>query len=756
MVIAEDLIADALVGRLDPGARRLSARALPLRVRESAVLRPLAARSFSAVALALALVFATPVSAATPKTVLVLFSSTRLLPASIDADRGFRAALQSSAEQPVEVYAEFLDLPRFGGEAFVQTFSTYLDQKFAARPPDLLVAVGSDALDLMVRHREKLFPKVPIVYMGVARAFLNTLSGLPHDVVGVPVVYDFSGTVENALRWHRKAKHLVVVTGASPFDRENGEMLRRELARFSDQVELEYLSALPTEELETRLHAIPRDSVVFTLGYFMDGANRVFAPREAAERIARAANAPVYAPYDTFIGTGVVGGTVPSFEQMGHQGGEIANALLAGTAPESLKLPAQAPTRVELDWRQAARFGVRERDLPADAVLHFKEPTFWEAYRNVALVVIAVIAVQAALITALLFERARRRRTALALGESEGRLSLAARAAGLSTWSWTLDGGEHPAFEVTHPADRERLANAVRQALAAREDLNLEYRVVQPDGEVRWLAAYGRADDGPERRVVGVARDVTERKLAELSAERDRSALAHMTRVSTLGQMSAAIAHQLSQPLTAILSNAEAARQLLAREPLDMGELRAICDDIVNADHHASEVIRRLGALFKRGELELQRLDLNDLLRETLELAHTDLVIRHVPLVTELAPDLPPILGGRVQLQQIFLNLLVNAADAMSETKEEKRRLLVRTEVLSRDVRVLVTDSGQGIAPADLARLFDPFWSSKSGGMGMGLSICRSIADAHRGTLIAFNNPDAGATFCLTLPAITR
>jgi C4-dicarboxylate-specific signal transduction histidine kinase len=254
--------------------------------------------------------------------------------------------------------------------------------------------------------------------------------------------------------------------------------------------------------------------------------------------------------------------------------------------------------------------------------------------------------------------------------------------------------------------------------------------------------------------VLGVARDVTERKLAELAAERDRAALQHMTRVSTLGQLSASIAHQLNQPLAAILSNAEAARQLLAREPVDRAELAEICDDIVRSDHRAAEVIRRLGELFRRGELERKPVDVNELLRESLELARTDLSMRRVGLVTALEASLPPIQGGRVQLQQVFLNLIVNAADAMNDTKEEKRRLEVRAESVGPDVRISVRDSGTGIAPDDLKRLFDPFWSTKPDGMGMGLAVCRSITEAHQGTLIALNNPEGGATFCVTLPAL--
>jgi C4-dicarboxylate-specific signal transduction histidine kinase len=268
---------------------------------------------------------------------------------------------------------------------------------------------------------------------------------------------------------------------------------------------------------------------------------------------------------------------------------------------------------------------------------------------------------------------------------------------------------------------------------------------------VRWIAARGRADDNGQMR--GVAIDVTERKRAELRAVEDRNALRHMTRVSMLGQLSASIAHQLNQPLAAILGNAEAARKMLSRDRVDLAELREICDDIVNEDNRAAEVIRRLGALYKRGDMKVEPLDLNGLIRETLDLLRGELLIRHVMPVTDLSQSLPPVDGGSIQLQQVLLNLIINAADAMSERPVEDRRLTLRTESTPDEVRLSVIDNGSGIAPDDLPRVFDAFWSTKAGGMGIGLAICQSIVAAHHGTITASNNPEGGATFRITLPA---
>ena len=364
-----------------------------------------------------------------------------------------------------------------------------------------------------------------------------------------------------------------------------------------------------------------------------------------------------------------------------------------------------------------------------------------------------MIALQTGLIAALLVERRRRRQTRSALEQSERRMSLATHAAGLSIWTWDEErGGAGAALEAVHPNDRAELDKAMRDALRTNDALNVEYRVARADGEVRWLAAYGHAEDGSRTRLLGVARDVTEHKLSQLQAERDRTAIRHLGRVSMLGQLSASIAHQLNQPLAAILGNAEAARTVLGREPVDLVELREICDDIVTEDNRAAEVIRRLRALYQRGELELATLDLNALVGEVLELARTDLLLRHVtPLVT-LAPDLPSVSGDRVQLQQVLLNLIVNAADAMSAMPESERVLDIRTDG-TKQVRIAIRDRGPGIDDADLRSIFDPFFSTKPSGMGVGLAICRSIMDAHGGSVSAANLPAGGAEFQMSLPA---
>ena len=710
------------------------------------------------------------------RNVLVLFSNGRLLPANVEADRAMSEVLASRPDVRAELWVEFLDAPRFSGEAYAHTVATYLREKYAARAPKAIITMGPEALEFVLGQRAQLFAQASVIHMFVTPQRLRALAPLSSDVIGVPVELNFLDTVALALRLQPATRRLVVVTGSSEGDRDWEARIRQQAAALEPRLSIEYLAGLGSAELKRRLGALPPDSIVFTPGYFRDGDGRFFAPQHAVKGLAAASAVAVYGPFPTFIGSGIVGGSMPSFAETGRLAAQAAIALIDGAAPASITLPPTLPSQLQLDWRQVQRFSIASEAVPPDAVVHFREPSFWQLYRRYLLIAGAVFLIQSALIVALLVERRRRQRTAAALAQSEQRMSLAAQAARLSVWSWDLgptpatahtplrrssdlplehSGDFNEVLAAVVPQDRDALETAARRALASGEAMEVEYRIQGKDGEAQWMAARGRAADGNAQRLLGVTLDITPRKRAEAQAEHDRAALRHMTRVSLLGQLSASIAHQLNQPLASILANAEAAQAMLRRHPVDLPELREICDDIVAEDHRAAEVIRRLAALFKRGEPQLVPLDVNELLGDTLELARTNLLTRHVRPVLHLAAALPRIDGDRVQLQQLLLNLIVNAADTMDATPRSQRQLSLSTALCDAQVQVCVADRGPGIAASDMPHLFEPFWSTKAGGMGIGLAICRSIAAVHRGSLSAANAPGGGAVFCLRLPAGT-
>jgi signal transduction histidine kinase len=247
------------------------------------------------------------------------------------------------------------------------------------------------------------------------------------------------------------------------------------------------------------------------------------------------------------------------------------------------------------------------------------------------------------------------------------------------------------------------------------------------------------------------------RKQAELEAQRLRQDLTHIGRVSAMGELTASLAHELNQPMAAILSNAQAALRLLRSDSVNLDGIREILSDIVADDKRAGQVIERLRSLLKKVDLEHVSLDLNEVIQEVAQLVRSDAVLRNVSMHLELAPDLPPVRGDRVQLQQVVLNLVLNGFEAMREPSAERRSLVMQTK---RDepgnVRVAVHDSGTGIDEKDVEALFEPLYTTKAEGLGMGLAISRTIVDAHGGRLGASNNPSGGATFYFTLPAGTE
>ena len=366
------------------------------------------------------------------------------------------------------------------------------------------------------------------------------------------------------------------------------------------------------------------------------------------------------------------------------------------------------------------------------------------------------------------------------LRETEQRMQLAASAAELGMWMWDIARNEiwitdkgralfgfAPSEKLDfdrfrsalHPEDRESVHQAVENSLRTGAEYESEYRAVLPDGEVRWIAGRGHVEfngDGQPVRMRGASVDITKRKQAEELAARQRNEMAHLSRVTMLGELSGSIAHELNLPLTAILCNAQAAQRILANGQVDRTELREILNEVISENKRACEVIRRLRLWLKKGEARQDSVRINKVVQDVLKLIHSDLVNQKVIVNCELARNLPAVTGDPVQLQQVLVNLVVNACDAMADCNTPERRLLIRTGTGNGNgngaVLVSVTDRGGSIPEEKMEQIFEPFFTTKAKGMGLGLSVCHSIIAVHRGKLWATNNADCGATFHFSLP----
>jgi PAS domain S-box-containing protein len=471
-----------------------------------------------------------------------------------------------------------------------------------------------------------------------------------------------------------------------------------------------------------------------------------------------------------------VGGRLISLEDSGRQAAQVALRLLRGEKAGTIKPPAPEGVRLVYDWRELRRWGISPASLPAGSEVRFRVPTFWEQYKWQLIGIHAVCVIEGILIFALLRNRRRLRRTQRELRQSEERLSLATNSANVGVWSWHIPSGDIEAtaeckqmfgFAATepvnfakflarvHPDDRAQVQRAVEKAMKNRAVYDTQYRIQLPDGRVRWIAARGRGQyvDESVNNMLGVLLDITERKQAEAEVQQHRQELAHVSRVSIMGELSASMAHELNQPLTAILTNAQAAQRFMASGKADMNEFREILKDIAHDTTRARDVIRHLRALVKKSESDFTHLDIGETIREVVGFLHGDRVARNVRVVLELATGLPPVCGDRIQLQQVMINLLLNAFDALTNTPVPERSVVVATVLDSSQlIHITVRDNGTGIPADKLHALFEPFYTTKSEGMGMGLTVSRSIIEAHRGRIWAENNSEGGATFHITLP----
>jgi PAS domain S-box-containing protein len=363
------------------------------------------------------------------------------------------------------------------------------------------------------------------------------------------------------------------------------------------------------------------------------------------------------------------------------------------------------------------------------------------------------------------------------LREREELLGLAAESAGAGFWLLSLDNGRlwtsQKADEIhelageadadlatllgtVHPADRDQVETLITEASRAGGGYETEYRIVLSDGSMRWVSDRARVmigQDGRPAQVAALTLDITERKQAEADLAELRQELARASRTTALGEMAAAIAHELNQPLGAILSNTEAAEIRMREEPPPLGELRAILTDIRADGQRAGQVIQQMRALLRGRKIEPRALEISSLLdgavQHALPLMHSARIKHRI----DVAPGLPPVRGDEIHIQQVLLNLLLNAKEAMDGCLEHGRSVLMSAAPIGPgEVEIAVSDTGAGFAPGILRRPFQPFSTTKSEGMGMGMAICRTIVQAHGGEITLENNPSGGATVRFTLP----
>jgi len=714
--------------------------------------------------------------AAEPQRVLMLHAFNYSFPATTLIADSARKQLLERSERPVEIDADFLDLARNTDADYESRITTFLRAKYGKRPPDVVITLGSAALPFIVKHRDEIAPNVPVVFTSVSQRNYDSLR-IPPNITGIISEFNLDRTLALAERLQPEARRLFVIAGSGEVDRRWQANARKVIKDRARKFEVTYLFERSYAKLMEEVAAIPPDSIVIYLTIFADREGNAFVPAHVAGPLSARSPAPVYAPYDTYIGNGVVGGYVETFESVGSRAADMALQILAGTDPATIAPQSNSGQAYRVDHRAMARWKLPACNLPPDTAVLFKKPTIWTEHRGVVIAAIAIVGLQSLVLGALLLQRQRRLRIEKLLKESEERMTFAASAANIGLWQFDRQRNELWATEhcralfgiargkpltrevllsAVHPDDLQTAAQALERSGEAGQPAFCDVRIVLPGEEVRWIRMRSRSrleGDGRSDHLGGIFVDITEQKSAEAEIALQRLEVEHLMRVSVLGELSGSIAHEINQPLTAILSNAQAALYLLAQEAPDLVEIREALEEIVHEDDRAGEVIHRLRGLLKKGERKTEHVNINDLVRSTISLLNSELIGRDIDIKFNL--ENRPLLarGDSVQLQQVLLNLVMNAMDAMASTPLEQRSILISTRASETGtVDVLVKDRGHGINPKVNGRLFEPFYTTKDHGLGLGLALCSTIVEAHQGRLTLVNGEGGGAVAGFSLP----
>ncbi len=583
-----------------------------------------------------------------PKRVLAIFLFKQGIPWQTHVEQGLRKILATESVFPIHLDVEYADQTRFPEEEYRSKIIDLYRYKYGKQNIDLVLVMGGEPAELVTKYGEEVFGEVPVVLISTQHEG-GSPSLLKSNMVSMTWGFEFIKTGVLIQDLLPKTKDLFVVSGASPTDLKLKKMATEDLGELESQFAIHHLAELSLEALLLKVTQLPENSAILFLSMFRDRNGKTFVPRDVMAEVSAVANVPTFATLNTYMGYGIVGGSLLSADTLGEQYAGIVKQVLTTESLKDIELP-EIPYQITFDWRQLKRWSINENRLPADSIVLYREKTIWSEHKREVISVIVIISL---------------------------------------------------------------LSFALFASI-------LQYR----------------------------RRSLAEEKTQKLLDER-----AHLSRVLAMGEIAASLAHELNQPLSAIRSYAQAAQRFLEKVPAQPDEANRALTGIIAGNRRAEEVIKRVRMALKKEPFKRSCIEIRAITEVVVNLIRQKVSEERISLRLNLAAGLPPLFCDRVQLQQVIFNLIRNSIEAINMVEGGPRKIVVQALMeTATTVRISVQDSGIGIDADQVELLFDAFYTTKPEGMGVGLSICRSIIEDHGGRLWVTRNPDRGATFSFTLP----
>jgi signal transduction histidine kinase len=563
---------------------------------------------------------------------------------------GFKRRLHERTSEEFDLFVDYMELMRLPSQAHLDSTVRYLSQKYAEAPPDLLITLGRAAIPFMVRNRDIIAPDVPTIVANVPSTAAPDPDQL-RNVVYVVSRYDFLKTFRLAQQLQPKAQNVVIVGGASDYDRQWLDDARRELQPHLARYRTRYFSDLPYDAILREVSQLSKDTIVILSAFLADSTGQARTTPEVAADLARVSPAPVYSPVAGTVGMGALGGYADDWEAHGATVADVALEILSGKELTTIPRLNASLHLNRIDARQLRHWHLNPSAIPSGSEVSFREFDLWERYHRQTIVIITIVLMQSAVISWLILERRRR--------------------------------------QIAETEQRQRLMQVI-----------------------------------------------------------------HLNRTALAGALSASVVHELNQPLGAIRNFAEAASLHLKSNPPKLQKVEQILESILRDDQRAADIIEHIRELLKRRtEVDLHEFDLNELVQEVVSIISPEALKAGVEISTIRANGSVLVRGDRIQLQQVVMNLAMNGIDAMRNCAPGCATMSIETvQIDDSAIEVSVSDSGVGIPPHMLRKVFETFYTTKRHGTGLGLSIARTIIDAYGGKLWAENRPGGGTVFRFTLP----